>query len=1728
MSGARGTAEGYHLTQAVNGTMVTVQPGTVDPMVVFFGSSLMFTLMALVLHALFECGFYDTAREFMARVGDRVNDLGRSLARVPRIVRHVAAGIGLSMTFTVLFLLARGVDGHVTEARVARTRSVVLGAPMPSSVRQLVLERAVEEHNFAMMPNHLSPNDTVNLAGSLGIPVFNLGRRIDNETQVTAAELSHVSAPRLNLLDSGAAIDTSDGVLEQDGGYAVAGTRGPNFIAVSTANGTVVPPERVTNRIPVRRRDQTMGVLERREALIMDNCPHNLISVGSLAANDGYGFWLAPYAQESYLRPSRNPAEDIPFLNIGVAILPDAETAARSCMPTVARGTRGASKLDADAVHRTFNGRSTEALRHLPDVAPDAPQTWRRLEKRACDPCEQAKAKRVHLTGSAGDRFDANKTVSCDDWSVSIGHMHGGQQVVGGYHHNGSGLNRFYLKQTKSGPETAKCTRLYFAWARTYCQWALTHFHADNAPNLIAGENAAVCEELGVHVTSCAPYEPRGNSTIERPWRTWAEDIRSALSHANLTNCESLWWYAGRDANQKDWCIPMRVPHGKEIDGRKWTTKWELFTGHRPRVSQHYPFGCCAYMLTYHPKTKVAQRGVRCLNFGRAEGQPGYLLFDGQRVHVSPHCVMMPWAFPGLRRKTGGGLMVPEPEPDASTTRSTTVMPPSTDRTGVPTPNSGDAADSDADDDAGSGDGGVARARGETPAQTEDVDDDGDDALGLDQDESDGDSDDDNGGGGAQRISQRLSRRNRGVRSTAQGSGDQVPGQAVNVAKGGADVERAAQRFDANLTHPYLIYVGSSVDRPGSLREHAAQHKLGVVMVDPKVGGYEHDLVHQPVADDLELLLKQANCQGMFVSIPCGTWSALRYIRPGPPVLRRLPSPLNEWVSQVLGVPRADGTLPDSVVRANTLAERVAKLGELAASQGKDVAFECPVSRATKSQFAIEGRDDHAEMFTHPALSKLETDYSFRRIYFDQSMLGSEFAKTTQLIATPRLYRSLRPRFVDKVDTRGHARKSLVGDVGADGTFASEAASAYPSEMNRSIADAYAEAAKAPRDVPTPTTLMPPSWPASPVNTPRPTGPPSTPPNGSYPSAAVAADGPMEHWRQWVSDVPLMPATDEITDEAFRATFQPPPLQHAQAAVQSAPGFFSQEMRWSGVDGQAFPLPAEEYTGDSPSYRESVADGPDREGWTKARQDEMRNLMNHDAFTEVPESELPTWNGRSATEVVNTLWVLKKKRGHDGQVSKLKARCVFDGRNQKAVAARLGVELKSYAPCGRPSTHKALIASAVFHKRRHRTFDVTGAYLKGKFNETEVVYARPPPGERTYTFIQGRAVPVIWKLNVPLYGEVDAGYIWNRTATKQLVEVQGFSQSEYDPGYFWKKLNDGTRMDLLLYVDDAYVTDDHSGLADIELETFGLAFQEKDGASGITVQSPPKHFLGANVDVHSTESVTISSRAYVTQMAARYLDKPLTAYPNYLTPCARDLVEAYDEAREKLEVLDDAAKKLYASKCGAAIFAGPCSRFDALYVLGMCARCLTFPTERMNKAVDRVIAYLAKTSERGVTFIAADAAHPTLDYEVYSDSDWCVAHSTSGSCHLVRGRVVHASSKRQHSISLSSTEAEIMAASLAAQEAIFHRSLFAEMGFDMSEPTTLWVDNMGAVECTQRRESLSRSRHIERRYLKILEWVAEGKLVVKYKNTKENHADMFTKPLESAAFDLHVGAIMGF
>ena len=109
-------------------------------------------------------------------------------------------------------------------------------------------------------------------------------------------------------------------------------------------------------------------------------------------------------------------------------------------------------------------------------------------------------------------------------------------------------------------------------------------------------------------------------------------------------------------------------------------------------------------------------------------------------------------------------------------------------------------------------------------------------------------------------------------------------------------------------------------------------------------------------------------------------------------------------------------------------------------------------------------------------------------------------------------------------------------------------------------------------------------------------------------------------------------------------------------------------------------------------------------------------------------------------------------------------------------------------------------------------------------------------------------------------------------------------------------------------------------------------------------------------------------------------------------------------------------------------------------------------------------------------------------------------------------------SKKQPTIAMSSTEAEIMAASQAGLEAIYLRSFLRDLGFEPTKPTDLFVDNKGAIDMSHDYISNERTKHIERRHLKIRELVADAVVKVKYVMTHLNVADIFTKPLERKPF----------
>ena len=83
------------------------------------------------------------------------------------------------------------------------------------------------------------------------------------------------------------------------------------------------------------------------------------------------------------------------------------------------------------------------------------------------------------------------------------------------------------------------------------------------------------------------------------------------------------------------------------------------------------------------------------------------------------------------------------------------------------------------------------------------------------------------------------------------------------------------------------------------------------------------------------------------------------------------------------------------------------------------------------------------------------------------------------------------------------------------------------------------------------------------------------------------------------------------------------------------------------------------------------------------------------------------------------------------------------------------------------------------------------------------------------------------------------------------------------------------------------------------------------------------------------------------------------------------------------------------------------------------------------------------------------------------------------------------------------------------------------MGLAQDGPTTLRVDNSGAVMLARDRRSCHRSRHVDRRYFKVRELMAEGEVKVVHIDTALNTADLLTKPLPADAFTRHRATALG-
>ena len=107
----------------------------------------------------------------------------------------------------------------------------------------------------------------------------------------------------------------------------------------------------------------------------------------------------------------------------------------------------------------------------------------------------------------------------------------------------------------------------------------------------------------------------------------------------------------------------------------------------------------------------------------------------------------------------------------------------------------------------------------------------------------------------------------------------------------------------------------------------------------------------------------------------------------------------------------------------------------------------------------------------------------------------------------------------------------------------------------------------------------------------------------------------------------------------------------------------------------------------------------------------------------------------------------------------------------------------------------------------------------------------------------------------------------------------------------------------------------------------------------------------------------------------------------------------------------------------------------------MLCRAMAFPNACLLRHAERVLCYLVRTRDLGLRYETDQT-----DVRGASDSDWDVQRSTSGQTFMYNSAAISWGSKRQPSTALSSCEAEIMAASEGAKEAVYISTFLNELG----------------------------------------------------------------------------------
>ena len=158
-------------------------------------------------------------------------------------------------------------------------------------------------------------------------------------------------------------------------------------------------------------------------------------------------------------------------------------------------------------------------------------------------------------------------------------------------------------------------------------------------------------------------------------------------------------------------------------------------------------------------------------------------------------------------------------------------------------------------------------------------------------------------------------------------------------------------------------------------------------------------------------------------------------------------------------------------------------------------------------------------------------------------------------------------------------------------------------------------------------------------------------------------------------------------------------------------------------------------------------------------------------------------------------------------------------------------------------------------------------------------------------------------------------------------------------------------------------------------------------------------------------------------------------------------------------------QSLYRSMIGSLLYL-TASRPDTAFAVGMCARYQVDPKVSHANHVKRILKYVNGTSDYGMLYShGSDSA-----LSGYYDADWAGSaddrKSTSGGCFFLGNNLISWFSKKQNCVSLSTAEAEYIAAGSSCSQLVWMKQMLTEYNVKQ-DVMTLFCDNLSAINISK-------------------------------------------------------------